>query len=240
MSFGWRNPLPFQVGGDPSSTELVYAALRSARGQGGSGPEGGVRDLWDRARATAIAKGSEAVERAVLQAFPRTMTAHLPVWERILGVPEEETLPARQRAIELAMTAQIDATYPGLRDSLQKIDPAFTIEWVPPEEAMTTMAGRIFQQLPGTVGLLPFFPDGRKSTAWPNYSDGFVVRVRYVQVPGVQPSDDVMSKARELLQNQLPAWVDFDLYLLSAGPEGDGFYLDGGPDDDSLLGVTAF
>lgn len=241
MSFGWKNPLPFKIGGGLTPTEEIYAALRSARGEGGNPPEGGLQDLWDRSRAKMIAAGQSAVLRAVLQAFPQTMVDHLPVWEKILKIPELPTVAERQIAVALALTGIINATTPGLDESLKKIDPAFVVEYLPWDESASTVHGKCFEGLPGTTPE-PFGTGpaaARKSTALPNYSTGFVVHVRYLLSGGqTEPPAASLSAAVDLLNKQLPFFVGFELYALTSGGEGDGFYLDGGDDDTSRFDVT--
>lgn len=248
MTLGWANPLPFHIGGGPTPTELVYAALRSAAGESSpgqlnSGAAGGLRDLWTICKATAIAASMEGIESALDQAFPQTMSAHLEVWERLLGIPRAANDVERRRLVQIAWTAQIDATTTGLRDNLRKIDPAFDVESLPWAEVALVQFGKLFEQLPGTGGqdYGTGVAAGRTSTEWPNFSDTFVQRIRYVLPPGIiDPPQASIAAAEALLNEHLPAWVDFEIYVLSSGPEGDGFYLDGGPNDDSRLSMTGF
>jgi len=242
VSFGYRNPLPMRIGGGPTPTEEIYEALRSARGTLNP-TEGSVQDLWDWARAKGIAAGQSAMERALLQGFPATMTDHLPVWEKILKLPSAGELPARQIAVARAMTAIINATVPGLVEGLQKIDVRFTVEDLGWTEGTTTQQGKAFQGLPDLVAPKPYgsgITAGEISTPFPNYSTSFVIYVRYLLPDGeVEPPARAVADAKAFLCAQLPFFFGFEMYAQTEGGEGSGFYLDGGDDDTSRLDITA-
>ena len=242
MGLGWGNPLPLSLGGAPTVVEIIYDSLRKAHGRGPNqdyaiGPVDGIRDLWTIIEARAIACALSYWEHALWQAFPHTSTSFVVVWENLLLLPSTGELAERQQAVAAAYTRQIDATIPGLREQLKEIDDGFDVDTIPEELTITTMAGKEFGPLPGVAGS----PYGtglwadRDATAWPNFSDHFILRVRYSGTP----SDEQLAQVAALLNDVLPAWVDFDIYSLSDGPEGEGFYFDGGPDSDSFLDLTA-
>lgn len=241
MSLGHRNPLPFRIGGGPTPTEEIYEALRSARGTLNP-PEGSLQDLFDWSRAKGIAAGQSAMERALLQGFPDTMTDHLPVWERVLKLPSSGEIATRQIAVARAMTAIINATVPGLVEGLQKIDARFTVEDLGWTLGTSTVHGKAFQGLPDLTPPAPFgsgVTEGLVSTPFPNYSTGFLIYVRYLLPAGaVEPPARAVADAKVFLNKQLPFFIGFELYALTSGGEGEGFYLDGGDDDTSRMDIT--
>jgi hypothetical protein len=242
MAMGWKNPLPFKIGGAPTTVELTYEQLRKALGRGPGntqaiGPRDGLRDLWTKCEALAVATSLAHWEHAIWQAFPHTSTDFLTVWENLLGLPASDELVIRQRTVAAKYTQEIDATIPGLREQLQEIDPRFDADLIPDRYKITTIACKEFGPLPGVAGS-PFGTGlwaARESTAYPNFSDDFIVRVRFSGLP----TEELFAQVADLLNDVLPSWVDFEIYVLSDGPEGEGFYLDGGPDSDSFLDLTA-
>jgi len=242
MATGDLNPLPFRTGGEDTPTMRVYKALVSAAGKGGSGPADGLRELWRLCIARAIADAGDAKDLAALQAWPSTMTVVLPEQERFLHLPVGPNDVARRAAVGGALTYQASATGPNLGAELREIDPAFTIEKVPWESISVVMPGRVFAPLPGASG--PAFGVGQaadvKSAAWANYSDAFVLRVRYSLTEGVIEIPALAEVQASAILNELLPWhMGFELYVCTSGAEGDGFYLDGGDDGSSLLGATA-
>ena len=241
MPLGWSNGLPFSAGGAPTRAQLVYDALRKGRGTGGGpvGDMGGApadpSDAWDRARARAIAAAMDRIEAAGLQTFPDWMTDALDFWEGALGLPRAATLPERQAAVAIAITSIADATVPSLRQQLQEIDENFQTDDLPWGEGVTVHYGKAFEGLPNDSSAPLRFGTGvwgaRKSTRFPAYASSFIFRVRYLLPAGVTEIPDAsLRAARELLQNLLPTWVDFDIYTVTNLGDGDGFYL-----DESLL-----
>ena len=221
---GWMNGGPLELGGETTKTEDVYTALRAAVGIGGPGPRDGLEDLWRQCKAQTIASTVIASERAILQALPDHATDHIPVYERILAIvpPGGATEQDRRLAIVEAWTLRLLANMPELKRSLQIVDPAFDLEELEHEKVTHVLLGRMFP------------PRGAEQfygvTAFPNFSDEFIVRVTYTLVPGqTEPPTSVLAKARRLLNTVLPAWVD---WLITTG---DGFFTDGGPDGSSLL-----
>lgn len=241
MALGAENPLPFRVGGALTPTQRVYAAMVSAVGKGNRGPAGGLRELWRLCLARAIAQAADAKDLAALQAFPATMTVHLPAWERTLLLQPGPTEVARRRTIGQVLTREPDASGPSLAEQLRDIDPNFSLDPVAWSWASTMVPGRAFGPLPGSGG--PVFGAGQaagvESAIGANFSDAYVVHVLYA-LPAGQTEIPVESaeRAAALLNELLPFFCDFTIYNLSAGPDGDGFYLDGGILGDSLLDQT--
>jgi hypothetical protein len=242
VAFGWKNPIPLEIGGGPTTVELTYEALRRAHGRGPGqadaiGPRDGLRDLWTKCEAIAVATSLAHWEHAFWQAFPNTSTDFVTVWENILGIPSADTLVERQRLITAAYIREIDATIPGIREALKDIDTRFDVDSIPDDLKIITIAGKEFGPLPGAAGAAfgSGFAASRQSTAFPNFADDFIVRVRFLGLP----TDILLAQAADLLNEVLPSWVSFEIYNLSDGPEGEGFYLDGGPDSDSFLDLTA-
>jgi hypothetical protein len=227
-------------------TTTVYKALRLALGKSygvgtdidlAIGPREGLRDLWTKCEARVVAAALSKWEHAIWQAFPHTATSFLRLWEDMLLVSPVGSVYERQEAVAQKYTRRVDATVPGLRRSLQEIDERFDVELVPYDLTFATVHGKAFGPLPG-VTAAPYGTGlwaDRESTAFPNFSDIFIVRVRFLG----PLTDTLKAKAVDLLDDVLPAWVDFEIYTLSDGPSGEGFYLDGGPNNDSFLDVTA-
>lgn len=224
---GWSNPLPLSIGGGTSKTEDVYSALRSAIGVGGAGPVDSLEDLWRQCKAQTIASVVVDSERAVLQAFPHVATDAIPSYERILGLDsaDEDSDEVRRRAIVAAWTLELMVIASGIQDSLQAIDPRFSVTEVPYAATLVTHLGRMFFSAdePGNA------------IGYPNYSDDFVLHVVWDPSVDAAPSVDVMDAAEHLLNTVLPAWVDFSIVSESSG----GFCCDGGPDGTSLLDLKA-
>jgi hypothetical protein len=243
MPTGWMSPLPIRLGGGATRIERYYRGLRSAIGDGGAGPPGGLEDVWRMIEARAIGASYDACARAAHQMWPQTMTDLLDGWEAKLGLPRAPTLVERQAVVRLALIRELDASLPAMRIELQDIDPNLDIENVDWTEEPMTQFGRAFGPLPGVSDLAygTGRNAGRVASAWPNWSFGFLVRVRY-QLPAGETLIPVASRARaeDYLNEVLPAWVDFELYNLADGSDGLGFYLEGGPNGDSLLDQTAF
>lgn len=242
MAFGWKNPLPLKIGGAQTRVELTYEALRKAHGRGPNGtealgPRDGLRDLFVKCDAIAIASSLSYWEHALWQAFPHTSTSFITVWENMLLLPASGELAARQVAVAANYTQKIDATIPGLREQLQAMDPSLDVDSIPEDYTITTMAGKEFGPLPGVSGAA--YGTGvwanRHSTAYPNYSDHFVLRVQYSGIP----TEELLAQVSDFLNEVLLSWVTFEIYNISDGPDGEGFYFDGGPDSDSFLDLTA-
>jgi hypothetical protein len=239
MPIGWQNPLPFRIGGK-TRTKTIHQDLRAAYGENGPGPEGGLDDLWLRAEARAMARARDSLLRAYAQSWPQR--APFPRgWEDLLAIRALDTLDERQQACALALTGQALAACPDMLEALQRIDPGFTIEEIPYEQVGLVQFGRDFGFLPGVPGFA--YSTGvwaaRKSSAWPGYSDVFVLYVRWSGAGTEIPAASITAAERYLAE-VLPTYMDWSLYNLSEGPEGYGFYLDGGEDGTSLLDQTAF
>lgn len=245
--FGGKNPFPsFRLGGGRSRVDRIHRALRKAMGENGPGPEGGLEDLWTLCEARVMALAEGTLRQAFYQAFAQTMGSFgVARWERLLQIPQQRHLVDRQEAVRLAITSEPDATIPGLRASLKRIDPAFEVVSVPWEKMTTVQFGKAFGPLPGVAGQ-PFRTGAavaifQHSTAWPAYSDAYVTQVQYVLSAGqLNIPLSVLAQAEELLNEVLPFYQDWSIFALADGPDGAGWYLDGGPDNTSFLDQTAF
>jgi hypothetical protein len=240
---GWGNPLPMQLGGHPTMTETVYRQMRLALGKSygiendlAIGPEGGLRDLWTRCEAREVAAELSVWEHAIWQAWPHTATSFLRVWENMLLIAPTGSEAERQERAAEKYTRTIDATVPGLRRQLKEIAEDFDVEAVPYDLSTTTVLGKAFGPLPGALGAA--YGTGawasRESTEWPNFSDIYIVRVLHAGTT----TNEILARAADLLDDVLPSWIDFEFYAVADGPEGEGFYADGGPDSDSFTDWT--
>lgn len=238
MGIGGLSGLPFLVGGGDTDEEEIYAQLRNPAivGEGDVAvTEDGIDALWRKAKATAIAAALSAIERANEQAFPGHATDHIPVYEEILRIAQEDTLVERQRACETAWCLQISAEIPTIRAGLQAIDPALDVQSTDYDQAAITMFGKLFKPIDGLVPYGSGLSANRLSAAYPNVATDFCLLVAYQLAPGqIRPSDAVLAAVAHYLNDVLPAWVDWWVFT------GPGFYLDGGVDGTSLMDITAF
>jgi hypothetical protein len=235
---GWQNGLPFQIGGGESDTETVYRALRQSVGGregGGAGPEGGIEDAWRMAKAEAIAAAGAVEERAALQAFPQHATDFLDVWESTLGVPPAGSTADRQAACAAALTAQVSAIVPHLRTEIQRVAPNADVDALPDADAVASWFGKVLGARTGAPPVGYGQTAGVTAATWANFSDHFVLRVRFVLPAGVvAPPTEELAQLAALLNATLPAWVDWSVYTSV------GFFFDGGEDGSSLFDVTTF
>lgn len=232
-AIGGRNPIPTHIGGSSAPTEKVWRTLRKALGtrlDGGdvAGPVDGIEDMWRLAKARAIAKVLQLEELAVTQAFPFLATVALDLYERALGVPRAPTDQQRREAVAVAYTAGLDAVIPHVRAELQRIDPGLDVVTVNPATSIWTQFGKCFANRNSN----DMFVDGRKSAAFPNYSQHFVLVVRWSGSPGGVPDPAKRAEVERYLNTVLPSWVDYSI------ENGEGFYLDGF--NTSLLDLTSF
>lgn len=226
-------PYAFSYASDSTEVAKVLRAMRSARGlgRGHKVPEGGILDAWDHARAEAISSAYGQVRAAATQFWAHTATTHLPVYEDLLLLPSTGTDDERRIAAGVAWALKRGATQPEIRAALQEIDANLDVASRDTDDAATTVPGKWLAPLSGT----PDFGD-QPGSQWPNYASHYVQIVTYELPTGeTQIPSATMAAARRQLNDQLPAWVDFTIR-----DDGDGFYLDGGVDEDSLLDQTAF
>lgn len=249
MPLGWQNPLPFRVG-PRSSAQDIHADLRAAVGERSAGnsmagPEGGLEDLEARAVSRALASGATFFDRYAVQAIPHKMSLALGAWEKVLAVFSKPTDPDRRAQIAQRFALNIDAAMPALKAGLKAISPNFDIAYLPWEYVSFVMHGsRDFEGLPGT-GAAPYAVGqaaGRKSTRWPSgHTDDMTVWVKYKVVPPASEIPrDHLDAAAAFLNSTLPADEGFSIANSADGPDGFGFYLDGGPDGTSLMDQTSF
>ena len=231
-NLGSLSPLATPLGSGTSHYEDVYRALRSAVGTSASRDDENLDDLWRRARAIGIGAGHLSLERAAWQALPIGCTDHLAAYERLLGLSSssDTTEQDRRDAVVREWTRTILSTSRGIELELQDIDPLFSLAVTDHDQTDTVHLGRIMP------------PEGQEvsygTTQYPNYSTAFVIGVVYA-VPSslvVIPSA-VLDEAERMLNNHLPAWVDY--VISQEGVSGADFYADGGPDGTSVADLTA-
>lgn len=198
----------------PTRAELIYRALRSATGKGGSAEDeaNSIDGLIRRVRAAAIASVADMGERSALQAFPNHATDLLPYYERLVGLSDDPDLTEQERrdAAAALYALQQAADIPSIISALQEIDARFDVITAAHTTATTTIAGRAFEDYAGD---LPF-QGGRQSTAFPNYSSELVLRMLLDLGDGVAPDADErrsMRLARRLMHDVLPATVDLQI-----------------------------
>lgn len=232
---GSGNPLPFEIGGGPSTVEKYYDALKQAVGKGNSGEDGSLEAEWRLARAKGI-RAAFADERAVMQWFPDRCTDFIEVWEDLLKLtvgPGLEDQERRDNITERLTSAQ-SAITSVMERALQNIDPLFSVIGIEPSISITTVLGRGFQDTNPSAAQScgPAFYGGRKSTQYPNYSSDFICYVLY-DIGGGAPSAEqerIVVKAEQLLYDILPSWMDFNISFSAVG-----FIL-----DQDLLDVGCF
>ncbi len=235
---GLGNPLSFPLGGGPSPQEMVYDAMFQNVGDGiQAGPDTLV-EKWRMAKARGIAAFAQD-DRVMDQAFPDISTDYLPVWEDILGIPFDSNASEaqRQEVVLAAYTRVIDASFPKLESGLKDIDNLMDILLLPQAFVRTTVPGRAFQdwdpsdpQASGPAFNLVGAGAGANATAFPNFSDDFIVLVLFnVGAGALAVANQLkLAAAEDELNESLPAWVDFRLFTSC------GFIL-----DQDLLDITA-
>jgi hypothetical protein len=193
--------------------ERIYRAMRANVGKGGSAVnENGIDGLWRWVRSKWLATVSRKSELATEQAFPDRATEALPYYERLLQITprDEASVEDRQLAVARAYALQLAADLPDVTRVLQQIDERFMVVSPPAHLSTTTQAARAFD---GYAGDLPM-GDGRKSTAFPNYSSDFDVYAVLELGGGVVPDAterEAIAAARRLLHDVLPAHNTFQI-----------------------------
>jgi hypothetical protein len=232
---GSGNPLPFELGGSPSTVEKYNSALKQAVGVGGSAEDGTMEAQWRLSKARGL-RAAYADDRAVMQWFPDRCTDFIPVWEevfRLVSGPGLSDQERRQNITDRWVYAE-NSISQILEEALQRIDPLFSLLGLIPAYTATTVHGRGFEDTtpsdPDASG--PPFEGGRSSTQVPNYSSDFVCHVLYAIGAGLPSTEQSrrMQRARDLLNLTLPSWVDFTITNNSVG-----FIL-----DQDLLDLGAF
>lgn len=231
-ALGKGNPIPFQIGGGPSSTERAHKAIKDSVGIGGSSPDGTIRDAWFLSRARGLA-AAFADGRAAYQSWPDTATDHLPVFEEILGrfpAPGESD-QSRRNALTTLWTAINSAVRSEIDAALDLIDSDFVVKDVLRDRTIITQNGRAFEDE------TPADPDASgppfvfaKQTDWPNYSTEMKCYVELAKTGSTTTKilRDIEA-AKQVLRDRLPSWVDFVIFM------DEGFIL-----DDDQLDVGAF
>jgi hypothetical protein len=235
VSVGGGNPLPFEVGGGPTTAEQAHKFLKSAVGVGGSSPDDeSIEAQWRFARARGVV-AAFADERAVSQAFPDRATDYIPVYEDILALSSGGLSDEDRRLLILdRWIAGLSAVTDELETELQEIDPLFSIVEIDRDDVAVTEPGRGFEDWNPASGDAagPAFGGGRSSTEWPNFSRDFICYVEYALGSGPITAENErrIERAKTVLNNALPSWVSFSIYTTDVG-----FIL-----DQDVLDITAF
>ncbi len=232
MPLADENPLPFQLGGGPTPSQAIYAALKSAVGKGGSADPGTTRELWRRLIAIGVSQIAQVKDLAIAQAFAASMGPALPAWERMLLLPTLATDVARRALVGATITQKGGSTGPELSRGLQAVDPQFSIITLPWAQAITSIPGRWLAPLPGSGD--PTFGTTRTGAspyaqAAPGFSDSLVERVLYTLAPGVTEIPIAsLAGAAAFLNDALPWWKSYDIGTLDTHGGVTGFILDDG------------
>ena len=210
---GGGNPIPFEIGGGPSSSESAYLAMRSAVGEGGAARDGTIEAAWRMARARGL-RAAFCEGRAAAQYFPDKCTDSIEVFESILELapsPDASDEDRRQDIVDRWVDS-IDYSTSGIEERLQEIDSLFSILENDRDTATVTQYGRAFEDWDPTDGDAcgPDF-GGSDSSGWPNYSSEFNCIVMYALSAGsiTSASKKKIERAKALLNRLLPAWIDF-------------------------------
>jgi hypothetical protein len=217
-TFGGFATFPLELGGDASSLEKTYAALRGSLGIGGVAvDDSGIDGLILEAHAMGLDAIFSLDERAALQAFPSSMIDNLPDAEEILRIvpPPGATEADRRATVVAKWTKRISSEIPTLQALLTAIDSRLTVLDTGWANSFTMEIGRAFEPyVPGpTTG--PAFllgPTGTKSfSKYPAYSSRDEVVVLFdLGAPGTIPGNAelrILAFAKALLDDVLPSCV---------------------------------
>ncbi len=220
MPFGWQCPYPFQWGGGETPIESALIALRAGVGKGHAAEQDGVEWRWREARAIGIAIAMAMGERALSQHEALHATSGLLFYRELYNLDGYSDQEIRERGHDFENdTADFGEQF--IADKLLEIDGRFSLISRTWEQCDTTVHGRTFGDWNGDA---PFnLQGGQNETRWPNYSN-FMEFVIKLDVTGVPTDVDLGAVARAFLDDELPAWVDYEI-----GGEA-GFIL-----DESLL-----
>jgi hypothetical protein len=235
MGLGQGNPLPFQIGGQPTDVEQTNSALKQAVGVGGSAEDGTIEAEWRFAKARGLAAAIDD-EGAVMNGWPDITVRLIEMYEDILTIFADPNASDEERRQEIIdrWVRQLDATVPGLDEVMQEVDPLFSVQDLDFDRGRTTVMGRAFEDfLPGDpLSAGPAFGGGRTFTSIPNYSDEMMCRVKYDIPTGTITNEQKnrIKRVEAILNEILPSWVGFSIFAGNLG-----FLL-----DISLLDLGAF
>lgn len=206
--------------------------MRSARGKGGSGPEGGIEDAWLKAKAQAIATAEATMERAARQAFGFSATDFVPVLEALYRLPNEGNEQERRERITEFEARPARADIPALEASLKELSPLFSIITYPRELSTIAYQGKWLAPRAD----VPTYGDGPyRSQPWANYATEYVLRCGFdVVANGGLPDPALILRAAALLRERLPAWMTFQI----TNSDDAGCSSDGGPDGFDVADFT--
>lgn len=233
----WTNPLPFALGGGPTDIENVWRSLRAmVDAERGAGPEEGILDLARQQKATAIVGADQAIERAVLQAWPGLSTDALPIWEALYQVAGASDDTELRELLAFAWLNAKGASTPSLAEDLTAISAQLAIEIEDEDEAIVTVPGKYLAPADDVPPYGLASPVGLVSALYPNFASRDVLRVVYaLDATETEIPDAVVRDVTKLLNRRLPSW---QTWTLTASWEGGVFLLDGGDHGESLLDLT--
>jgi hypothetical protein len=219
---GGGNPVPFEVGGGPSSSELACNAMKSAVGQGGSAADDTIEAAWRWARARGL-RASFCDSRAAVCYFTDRTADAIETYEEILQIAAspDSSDEARRLIVVDKWIGTIDMSTAALEDRLQEIDSRFSILENDSATSTVTQHGRAFEDWdsndPDACG--PDFGVDKTSTSWPNYASDFNCEVLYAlgEGPITTTIRRTLESARQLLIDSLPAWVEFTIVRTTTG-----------------------
>lgn len=235
----WTNPLPFALGGGPTDIENVWRSLRAmVDAERGAGPEEGILDLARQQKATAIVGADQAIERAVLQAWPGLSTDALPIWEALYQVAGASDDTELRELLAVAWLNAKGASTPSLAEDLAAISAQLAIEIEDEDETIVTVPGKYLAPVDDVPPYGLASPVGLVSALFPNFASRDVLRVVYAldSVAGeIEIPDEVSRDVAALLNRRLPSWQTWTLVQQWAGGV---FLLDGGDHGESVFDVT--
>lgn len=233
MSLGWVQALPLELGGDPSSTEAAYKALRSMLGKNGVAvSEDGIDGLELACEAMGLAAISAFDERAALQAFPSLAIDAIAWFEDILLIKPDPAATEQDRrvAAALAWVQVFSSEIPTLEQELKTVDTRFRVLDTAWANSKTTIFGRAFQPGVTSTEQPPFDPDGSKPFSdWPKYSSRDIVVALLDIGTGTSLTAEelrIHAAGRRLMRNAIPAWNEAVVITeigLTAGESPVGF-----------------
>jgi hypothetical protein len=232
---GGSSNFAFELGGEPSREMKTYTAMKRLVGEGIPVPGDEYGDesfveIWRMAKAQGLASVASFGEAAMYQAFPDTATDEIATYEDILGVfpPFDAPDETRRQLIVDRWILSIESSALKLEDQLAALDYRFSFIAPDPDVVQHVIPGKVLDPVGAISGT---FMNGRKHSSWPNYSSDYVLRVLFSigNVPLTEETAAIRSKAIDILQESLPAWVDFTIASTQ------GFLL-----DSSLLDLGSF
>lgn len=218
---GGGNPIPFEIGGGPSSSETTYNVLKSAVGEGGSAAEGTIEAAWRWAKARGLRAGL-CEPRAAICYLPDRCFDTISVFENVLEIspsPDASDESRRQDVLDKWIDSA-DYSSDGIEERLQAIDSRFSVVMNDYDTSTVTQQGRAFEDWDPTDGAACGPDYGVASSSMiPNYSSDFNFIVLFPLDAGTLSSENriKLARARALLNELLPAWVNWMFIRTTTG-----------------------